>query len=117
MVCGNPVYNVYFKGKLVKSKGVVVVTDRPGSVRRNANGETFSYYPYGEERTSTADNREKFATYMRDNPVQDYADQRYYGPRDGEIFHARSERAKIGESAESFELEHVFVRAGRAQSD
>src|SRR6266516_1195087 len=38
-----------------------------------------SYDPYGEERTSTADNREKFGTYTRDNPGQDYADQRYYG--------------------------------------
>jgi YD repeat-containing protein len=55
-------YNVYFGGKLVKSKGVVVVTDRLGSVRANSNGETMRYYPYGEERTTTADNREKFGT-------------------------------------------------------
>uniref|UniRef100_Q024Q7 YD repeat protein n=1 Tax=Solibacter usitatus (strain Ellin6076) TaxID=234267 RepID=Q024Q7_SOLUE len=71
-------YNVYFGGKLVRSKGVVVVTDRLGSVRANSNGEFMSYYPYGEERTSTADNREKFGTYTRDNVTQDYADQRYY---------------------------------------
>ena len=71
-------YNVYFGGKLVKSKGVVVVTDRLGSVRANSNGELMSYYPYGEERTSTADNREKFGTYTRDYTTQDYADQRYY---------------------------------------
>jgi RHS repeat-associated protein len=37
-----------------------------------------SYYPYGEEKTSTADDREKFGTYTRDNVTQDYADQRYY---------------------------------------
>jgi RHS repeat-associated protein len=49
-----------------------------GSVRANSNGEQFRYYPYGEERTSTADGRDKFGTYMRDNPGQDYADQRYY---------------------------------------
>ncbi len=72
-------YNVYFGGKLVKSKGVVVVTDRLGSVRANSNGEAMRYYPYGEERTSTADNREKFGTYTRDSTTQDYADQRYYG--------------------------------------
>ena len=71
-------YNVYFGGKLVKSKGVVVVTDRLGSVRANSNGETMRYYPYGEERTATADNREKFGTYTRDSATQDYADQRYY---------------------------------------
>src|ERR1039457_3703744 len=73
-----PQYNVYFGGKLVKSKGVVVVTDRLGSVRANTSLERMSYYPYGEEKTSTADGREKFGTYTRDNPATDYADQRYY---------------------------------------
>src|ERR1035438_10175166 len=76
--CAAPQYNVYFGGKLVKSKGVVVVTDRLGSVRANSLGERMSYYPYGEEKTSTADDREKFGTYTRDNVTQDYADQRYY---------------------------------------
>ncbi len=42
-----------------------MVTDRLGSVRANSNGETMRYYPYGEERTTTADNREKFKTYTR----------------------------------------------------
>src|SRR6266567_4008587 len=81
LYCGlsGPQYNVYFKGKLVKSKGVVAVTDRLGSVRGNGNGEAMSYYPYGEERTSTADGREKFGTYMRDSASQDYANNRYYG--------------------------------------
>ena len=37
-----------------------------------------SYLPYGQERTSTADGREKFGTYFRDGQGQDYADQRYY---------------------------------------
>ena len=72
-------YNVYFGGKLVKSNGAVVATDRLGSVRANSTGERMTYYPYGEERTSTADGREKFGTYMRDSVTQDYADQRYYG--------------------------------------
>ena len=76
--CGDRQYNVYFGGKLVKSKGVVVVTDRLGSVRANSNGERMSYYPYGEEKTTTADGREKFGTYTRDNASTDYADQRYY---------------------------------------
>src|ERR1035438_9690362 len=34
-----PQFNVYFGGKLVKSKDVVVVADRLGSVRANSNGE------------------------------------------------------------------------------
>ena len=70
--------HVYFAGKLVKSNGVAVATDRLGSVRGNANGEVLAYYPYGEERGTSADGREKFGTYTRDSVTQDYADQRYY---------------------------------------
>lgn len=37
------------------------------------------FYPYGDEITSTANDREKFATYTRDSYTGlDYADQRYY---------------------------------------
>ena len=76
-------YNVYFAGHMIQSNGVSVTTDRLGSVRKNGNSETFKYLPYGEELTSTADGREKFATYLRDSGVSidyglDYADQRYY---------------------------------------
>jgi RHS repeat-associated protein len=42
-----------------------------------------SYFPYGEERTSTADGREKFGTYTRDGFGQDYAEQRYYNANTG----------------------------------
>jgi RHS repeat-associated protein len=70
--------NMYFGGKLMQSRGVGVVTDRLGSVRANGNGEQFAYYPYGEERTSTPDGREKWGTYTRDGAGTDYADQRYY---------------------------------------
>ena len=57
-----------------------MVTDRLGSVRANGQGERFSYYPYGEERTTTVDGREKFGTYFRDlGTGLDYAEQRYYG--------------------------------------
>jgi len=83
--CEGAQYNVYFKGKLVQAPGaIMVVTDRTGSVRWRFDSPEMmtwpSYYPYGEERTpTTVDDREKFATYMRDNPGQDYADQRYYG--------------------------------------
>ena len=74
----SPSANLYFAGKLIRSNGVTVATDQLGSVRGNANGERMSYLPYGQERTSTADGREKFGTYFRDGPGQDYADQRYY---------------------------------------
>jgi RHS repeat-associated protein len=70
--------NVYFGGKLIVAGGVNVVTDRLGSVRANGQGESFTYYPFGEERSATVDGREKFGTYFRDGVGQDYADQRYY---------------------------------------
>jgi RHS repeat-associated protein len=75
--------NIYFGSKLLQSKGVWVATDRQGSVRANSNGEAMSYWPYGEERTNTANGREKFATYTRDAVGQDYAEQRYYNANMG----------------------------------
>jgi RHS repeat-associated protein len=93
--CGVPQYNVYFGGKLVMSKGAVVVTDRLGSVRASG-GERMSYYPYGEEKTSTGDGREKFGTYTRDNVGQDYADQRYYAVGMGRFNTADPYRASAG---------------------
>jgi len=71
--------NVYFGKKMIVWGGVSVVTDRLGSVRANAQGEWFMYYPYGEERSSTVDGRNKFGTYFRDMVGQDYADKRYFG--------------------------------------
>ena len=64
--CGSPAYSLYFGGKLIIAKGVAVATDRLGSVRANAGGDRMTYYPYGDEKTSTLDGREKFGTYMRD---------------------------------------------------
>jgi RHS repeat-associated protein len=78
--------NVYFGKKLITAGGVNVLTDRLGSVRANGQGESSAYYPYGEERTSTVDGREKFGTYFRDAVGQDYADQRYYGSGTGSFF-------------------------------
>jgi RHS repeat-associated protein len=75
--------NEYFAGKPLKLNGVAVRTDRLGSVRWNGDGEHFNYYPYGEERGSTANGREKFGTYYRDSTGPDYADQRYYDPTAG----------------------------------
>lgn len=75
--------NVSFGGKPMRLSGKHVVNDRLGSVRANSSGETFKYYPYGEERTPTADGREKFGTYFRDPDGVDYADQRYYAVGSG----------------------------------
>ena len=70
--------NVYFGKRLLVSNGVYVATDRLGTVRANTQGESFAYYPFGEERTNRPDGRDKFATYFRDGVGQDYAEQRYY---------------------------------------
>jgi RHS repeat-associated protein len=70
--------NVYFGKKLLQSKGAWVVTDKLGTVRANASLGAMNYFPYGEERTSTANDVEKFGTYTRDAVGQDYAQQRYY---------------------------------------
>jgi RHS repeat-associated protein len=73
-----PTANVYFGGKLIRAEGVTVATDRLGSVRANANGTQIRYFPFGEERTSTADNVEKFGSYFKDTGGMYYADQRHY---------------------------------------
>ena len=86
--CGSPVFDTYWKGKLVKSKGQEVTTDRLGSVRWHRTVGWSAYYPYGEERGSSADNREKFGTYVRDDATLDYADQRYYGVGTGRFLTA-----------------------------
>ena len=68
--CAAATAEVYFGAKLVRSNGVAVVTDRLGSVRENSSGDRFSYLPYGEERTITADHRVKFGTYVREGCIE-----------------------------------------------
>ena len=84
--CSSPAYNVSFAGKMVQAKGNTVVTDRLGSVRWAAGPGGYAYFPYGEERTITPDDTEKFGTYTRDSSGQDYADQRYYGVGTGRFW-------------------------------
>ena len=46
----------------------------------SGTNEKLRYYPYGEERVATANDRDKFATYFRDSSTGlDYAMNRYYG--------------------------------------
>jgi len=64
----------YFGRLLIKINDWVAV-DRLGSVRSTGSGaERIAYYPWGEERTTTADGRIKFGTYVRDSGPngQDY---------------------------------------------
>ena len=67
--------SVWFDGRLVQENGNWVAGDRLGTNR--AGGARF--LPYGEETSSTANDRTKFGTYNRDSLTGlDYADQRYY---------------------------------------
>ncbi len=74
--------NVLFAGKLIwqglpngsASIAGTVLADRLGSNRNSAR-----FYPYGEEISSTANDRLKFGTYTRDSYTGlDYADQRFF---------------------------------------
>jgi RHS repeat-associated protein len=66
MMNGTP--PAYFAGRRLGT-----LTDRLGSVR------VTSYYPYGEQKTTTAEDDVRFATYMRDSATGlDYAVNRYY---------------------------------------
>jgi RHS repeat-associated protein len=78
----------YFGRRLIKINDWVAV-DRLGSVRSTGSGaERIAYYPWGEERTTSADGRIKFGTYARDSGPngQDYADQRYYNNLQGRFW-------------------------------
>jgi hypothetical protein len=73
--------NVYLAGMLLTSEGNRVTTDRLGSVRSGGPGGLGyqAQYPYGVEYTTTANDREKYATYTRDSLTgPDYAVNRYY---------------------------------------
>jgi len=67
----------------------LVPMDRLGSVRNNS-GQPVAYYPWGEERTSTPDGTDKFATYFRDitsdGMGEDYANARYYNNNFGRFW-------------------------------
>jgi RHS repeat-associated protein len=83
--CGAGSSYTYFGSRLIEANRSMVVTDRLGSVRYSG-GVSRSYFPYGEERTSTPDGTEKFGTYFRDGPGQDYAQQRYYNNGTGRFW-------------------------------
>ncbi len=80
--------SVWFGGRLIWDAGVTVYADRVGTNRGSGAGSTSSppymnnvarFLPYGEELTSTSNDREKFGTYKRDSYTGlDYADQRFY---------------------------------------
>jgi len=90
-----PKYNVYFGSRLMIANGQNVVLDRLGSVVWD--GAPHSYFSYGEERTPTANNKDKFATYFRDASTGlDYADQRFYSNLSGRFSSADPYKSSAG---------------------
>jgi len=75
---------MYFGKRLLTS------VDRLGSVRASNSGQSFAYYLWGEERTSTPDGTDKFATYFRDVSTdgmgEGYANARYYNSNFGRFW-------------------------------
>jgi RHS repeat-associated protein len=76
--------NIWFGGKLIWGHVGPVYQDRLGTQRYDSTssfttGTVSRFYPYGEEITSTSNDKLKFGTYTRDSYTGlDYADQRFY---------------------------------------
>jgi RHS repeat-associated protein len=75
--CGMSSLNIYFGGKRIGRVYSYGNTAFVGLDRLGSDGGLNSY-PWGEEKTTTTQNTDKFATYYRDGTGLDYADQRYY---------------------------------------
>jgi RHS repeat-associated protein len=70
-------YNVYFGGKLIWQEAAAGLAAHPINADRMSS--TVKHFPYGEEPTTTTQDRSKFATYYRDaTTALDYAQNRYY---------------------------------------
>jgi RHS repeat-associated protein len=79
--------NLRFAGRLIKAGADWVVTDRLGSVAKRGS-ERLRYFPWGEEQSTTTQNRDKFGTYYRDSTGLDYAMNRYYSSQHGRFLTA-----------------------------
>ncbi len=70
-------YNVYFGSKQIWQEAAEGLTAH--SVNSDRLDSNVKHFPYGEESTTTTQNRTKFATYYRDSSTAlDYARNRYY---------------------------------------
>ena len=91
--------NLYFGSKPLKLGSVSspetnLAVDRLGSIRRSNK----DYFPYGQEApTTTAGDKEKYATYRHDAATDlSYADQRYYATGAGRFITADPFEASAG---------------------
>jgi RHS repeat-associated protein len=101
-----PVRTVYFAGQRVGQ-----YKDRVGSVRNTNGGISSHYYPFGEEITSTANDRYKFAETFRDADTGlDYALNRYYASSIGRFL-------STDRGAADFTLAQSFNRYAYVRND
>src|SRR5271168_1085770 len=86
--------NLSFGSRTIVSRGMTVVRDRVGSNRVSG----VKYYPYGEEEgAGTANDKDKFGTYYRDQTTGlDYAQNRYYASTMGRFLTPDPYSASIG---------------------
>ena len=93
----------YFAGRMVARRDgslwLTTGTTRIGMDRLSSVGDGSTYYPYGEEKTVTAEDKQKFATYYRDSQSGlDYAQQRYYSATYGRFTSGDPYAASAGPS-------------------
>ncbi len=90
--------SVWFGGRLISDAGVPVYADRVGT-NRGTGSNAARFLPYGEELTSTSNDREKFATYTRDSYTGlDYAQNRFYASTYGRFNSPDPARSSAGPS-------------------
>jgi RHS repeat-associated protein len=99
--------NLYFGGKLLRSRSVTVVTDRSSSVRNSGA----RYFPYGEEQQVTAQDKDKFGGYYRDaTSGLDYAQNRYYANTLGRFTSPDPYAASVGPSDPASWNRYIYTR-------
>ena len=110
---------VYFGRHLVRADNrsgwKAIMQDRLASVVKDGT-ENLKYFPYGEEGTTTAQNRDKFATYYRDElTALDYAHHRYYASGQGRFANPDADGGS-GSSSQSLNR-HAYVGGGAANKN
>jgi RHS repeat-associated protein len=99
--------SIWFAGRMIMDSSNAVAQDRLGTNR--ANGARF--YPFGDEITSTANDRVKFGTYTRDSYTGlDYADQRFYASTYGRFNTPDPYQASAGPSDPGSWNRYVYTR-------
>ena len=89
-----------------------------GSVRSAVNVSASRYFPYGEEQTTTTQDRDKFGTYYRDGTTGlDYAQNRYYASTLGRFLSPDPYTASVGPADPGSWNRYAYTRGRSNQSN